>query len=1129
MKLFNVKTREVDPIDDQPTLHKAVLDGTHSFEAGSKINVTSPDGEFGTVPAENVADAVRAGFQIETPSQMAVREYVAKNKGLSGAVKVGLGQAADEALMGLPELVLSKTQDPLEVAKREALKKEHDLANSLGGTVGFLGSLFVGGPLWKGAASAGEKAAVLTAEKLAAHAGEEIGKRTLAKTAKEIAANVTSKAVGAGVEGAVVSLPHAITEAALGDPNDAAETLLAGVGVGALFGGSGALAKDFAKLSKDAAIKGASLITQQEETAKTLARKAAKTLTGVDEDDIAHYLLNPDRVNAAPERELIKDGIDSAISDRRTAVESLREQVGLVRRELDDGYKATKFDLARTKPPEGLADDILGALEEQKAVLGSLSEQADDALERSGLTFRKDDLLSFLDDVGGSIGVESGVGGNKAKSLAAGSMIPLDDQYALVLNTSTTGKGKWSAKTSDRWSVVDQADPEKKLGTFHVRVNEAPGYGDYATVYQADMGKNAGKGIGTKVYGKFKDHYGLLASDADSTSAAAKAVWSKLGGKTMPEDFAKRANELAKSATGEARLMVGKMGPSERVLISDEAVGAVNKLKAQRDRIASLGDEISASQLRQVLREVRKDIQWNRMAGEFNDTLNKARKTFTERVSTVLKDQVPEYGAYMGRMSAISQNLEQASKAFGTKERAVGALNAILSPKGQVKHEALAKLSELTGQNFVGQLDDLKRARGLLEQSRREDIRSQLLPELTGKLQRLEEQLVAAEAAYEPLRRLTPERSQAIIRNQGFKNASIEDRRALEALSAATGQDFLAQIKDRNVLDGFSKDRTNGSRRTLLGTLIGSLAGSPILGGLTGAAVDTHGGEILKRILDTNRNVSGLLFSEKAMKHVGDRLDDIPAMLGRMADRTNAKYARPATSSALARLLISDNAKSEPLAGKAEGSPRLRHLDQANDKASILVSNPELQARKLAELTKPISEGGAPMIGQAFGVKASQALTYLYTAMPKPPRPRSPFAPQVHYKPSNYDLAAFEDKVQIATDPLSALAELEHGTLTRAHVDALKGIYPGILRMIQSKVQTAVVSGVKPLAYAQRLKLSLLLDAPMDQSLTPQAINYYQEPYVAQQAAAAEQSTGGGPAVDISKAYMSQADRITSG
>lgn len=982
MRLFNTKTREIDPIDDEVALHNALLSGSHSFESGGVVNVTSPDGVLGNVPSENIAEAVKAGYKVETPSQRAVRQYVDDNKGMKGALKVGVGQLADEAAMGLPELIADHTQDPLEVAKREALKKEHALANTVGGLTGFGASLFVGGPLWKAGAKAGEKAAAHVAEKLAVTAGEEVGSRTIKSAARDIVANMTAKASGAAVEGGVVSLPHAITETALGDPDDAAETLLAGVGVGALLGGGGAMAKELFKLGKDGVVKGASLLTQQEETAKSLARRAAKVLTGVPEDDILHYLQNADRVNAAPPLEDLKFTLDDAIGRRRTAVEATKESLAVAKRELDDGYRVSLMDLQKEQAPEVYAKQLVSTLDEAKGKLGEMSEIADDLLEESGLSFKKKDLLSILDEVGGSIGV-------------------------------STGRGK------------------------------------------------------------------------------------------------------------------------TRALISDEAMNAAQKLKAQRDRVALLPEDIDARTLRTVLREVRKDIKWNQLAGEFNDTLNKARKTFTETVSGTLKEQVPKYGQQMAKMARLSESLEGMVKLAGDEGRALRTLNGIATPKGAQAEALLREFGDAMGMDLVAPLQRFKSSKQLRETAKRQDIRHLLLPEQTQKVTRLQEELARAEAAYEPVRRLSQERTQAIIRNQGFKNASIEDRTALEALSTSEGQDFLTLIKDRNVLDSFSKERPGGSRRTLLGTVLGNLSGGIVGGGIgavAGATTDVYGGAILKKLLDANRNVSGLLFSEKAMKTAAEKLDEIPGMLSRMSKKASPKNIRPGTTSALTRLLLGTNAPDAP-AEEAKAPTRLKKLEEFNDKASGWVANPQATAAKLAELTAPISNGGAPGIGAAFGRKASAALNYLYTEMPKPPRPRSPFAPQVAYVPPTYELAAFEDKVQVATDPFSALTELEHGTLTRAHVDALKAVYPGLLRMIQTKVQDAVVNGVEPLAYSQRAKLSMLLDVPMDTSLTPQAITYYQEAYVATEKAAAQQQQGGGfsATVNFADQVMTEADRITSG
>lgn len=1005
MNLYNTKTRKIDPIDDEEALQQALLSGTHSFEAGTKVEVLNPAGERGTVPAENVAEAIKAGYKIETPTQRTVREYVRENDGLKGDLKVGLGQLVDEAALGIPEMIFDKTGNPLDVAKKEALKKEHDLANTLGGITGFGASLLTGGPLWKAGSKVGEKVTAHVAEKLAVKAGEEVGSRTIKSAAKDIVGRMASKAAGAGVEGGIVSLPHAITEAALGDPGDAAETVLAGVGIGTLLGGGGALAKDFARLSKEAVLKGAGLVTSQKETIKSLARKGVTVATGVPEGDLEYYLLNPDRVNAAPEREAIKDRIDEGYAKLKTAVDVKREQLIQAQRQMDEAYTATYADLTNPKTDREAVSTLMGAADEQKKVLGSLSEQAEDALARMKGTISKKEIEKL---------------------------------------------------------VVDQIET--------LRVGGRGGLTDEAI---EDLVEEFGESVLKQV-----ENNGAI------------------------------VGEVNKAAEGYLNGLLGDL--------------------------QKLPEQLTGSEARQIMRGLRLDAQksFGAGAGAFDTVKERLIKNISEPLSNKLKKKSLEYDQYMGRMWAISKNLSKVSRLVKTENKTAQTIQKMFTDKGTFDREAIEELAALTGKDLLAPLEKYRLKVELKEAAKRGDITDKVVPELYGKVKRLEAEFKLAEQAFEPVRRLTPERTQAIILNQGYKNASIENRRALEALSKIEGEDFLTLIKDRNVRDSFSKERPNGSRRTLLGTMLGSLAGGPLgapIGAAAGATVDVYGGEILKRLIDANRNVAGLLFSEKAMKRAAEKIDEIPGMLSRMSERAKPKAMRSAVGYGVLRLMISDT---EEKPSEARRIPdRIRDLDRVRDKAAVLVSDPSAAAEKITELTRPISEGGAPGIGEALAQKASVAMNYLYKEMPKPPRPRSPFAPKVPYKPSDSEIAAFEDKAQVAADPFSVLTELEHGTLTRHHIDALKAIYPGIHKMIVGKIQSAVVDGVKPLTYAQRVKLSLLIDAPLDVSLEPRAVAYYQEAHGAVEEAEKQRAAGGGAfkaKVDVSTQQMTNLDRLAS-
>lgn len=248
LRLYNVQTRQPEDVDN---MEEAILQGTHSFPVGQRVNIRKGD-ETISIDTREINKAIQNGYTIERPNQRAVREYVEDNDGLGGAIKVGLSQFADEALLGLPEMIYDKTADPLEVAKKEALKKEHELANTLGGIGGFGASLYAPGvsALFKGATKGGNIVSKHLAEKIIASSSGQVGKRAAGKVAKDLAAKTAVGASKLGTEGLIFSAPHAITEAALGDPEAAAETLLSGVGFGAAFGGAGALTKELFKVSR---------------------------------------------------------------------------------------------------------------------------------------------------------------------------------------------------------------------------------------------------------------------------------------------------------------------------------------------------------------------------------------------------------------------------------------------------------------------------------------------------------------------------------------------------------------------------------------------------------------------------------------------------------------------------------------------------------------------------------------------------------------------------------------------------------------------------------------------------------------------------------------------------------------
>lgn len=251
--------------------------------SGKRVNVVNDKGEAFSVDESELANASAQGYQLESAEGRAVREYVEENKGLSGTARVALSSFANEATFGVTGAIEDHGLDALELKKSEALKRDHAAANILGGVAGFGTSLLYGGEFFEGARVA---KGVTEAAILGSKAATKVGVEAVAKTAtsaayrtaehalaeKSAAALITTKLVQAGVpaaeaaaaapglmrkmaasaagnavEGAIFSAPKAITEAALGDPERAGETLLYGLGGGALIGAAGPAAKGIFK------------------------------------------------------------------------------------------------------------------------------------------------------------------------------------------------------------------------------------------------------------------------------------------------------------------------------------------------------------------------------------------------------------------------------------------------------------------------------------------------------------------------------------------------------------------------------------------------------------------------------------------------------------------------------------------------------------------------------------------------------------------------------------------------------------------------------------------------------------------------------------------------------------------
>lgn len=152
--------------------------------------------------------------------------------------------------------------------------------------------------------------------------------------------------------------------------------------------------------------------------------------------------------------------------------------------------------------------------------------------------------------------------------------------------------------------------------------------------------------------------------------------------------------------------------------------------------------------------------------------------------------------------------------------------------------------------------------------------------------------------------------------------------------------------------------------------------------------------------------------------------------------------------------------------------------------------------------------GAAPNTTMALNSTISTAIQFLNSKLPKDAsRGGGLFARK--WEPSSVELAKFERYLEAVENPMSAIEDLESGSLTRESIEAIKVVYPDIYVRLQSEAMDQITQN-QELDYNKRLQLGVLLDLPSDSSLLPENIAALQQTFtdLKQQRTAASKEEG---------------------
>ena len=336
-------------------------------------------------------------------------------------------------------------------------------------------------------------------------------------------------------------------------------------------------------------------------------------------------------------------------------------------------------------------------------------------------------------------------------------------------------------------------------------------------------------------------------------------------------------------------------------VVGDEATAAKNKLEAMKKRILEPheepkpanwpglaydpgGDTVSAKELRNILNQIRRDIDWEHKLGERSETLNQARMSFQHGVRRMLSP-IEGYDEIMEQMKPLASTLNDMSKYFGTEDLATATLEKIRKggARGAIPEETLTKFSQLGQYTDIPQLlQDFEERRNTIAKIKGKPweygIR-EVLPQRAAEHEAALKALIEAETAYDPMRQMKLDPMYKALTTHNEKNQRLAQRQA-QAIQQRTGIPVEEQAADYGVLDRLRQNRTTGARMAALGgTLGGGIGGAAFgpegaaigaaAGGFGGAVFDKYSGTIAKRAIDIGTSLRQSTIAQLPPKFAG--------------------------------------------------------------------------------------------------------------------------------------------------------------------------------------------------------------------------------------------------------------------
>jgi hypothetical protein len=554
-------------------------------------------------------------------------------------------------------------------------------------------------------------------------------------------------------------------------------------------------------------------------------------------------------------------------------------------------------------------------------------------------------------------------------------------------------------------------------------------------------------------------HGALLGLGTGVALTAAGEIGSRIWGKAAPqigkvaEEQAFRTLDTTKAFAKEADRIPGGVRGVGRRLLDEGLVGF-------GDRVEDIAPKIGAARTK-AGEKIGSILEAADNAGFEGPKLEAVSERVDKEILPELKKLEKTNAGAVEKVKTLMSDLETYA----------GVPSAEVAAEEGIDRAALLKESRLTfkqAQDFRARLDDvirwntnplgpvneateaMKKIRGVIE-SELEQSGERAANKMGGSFLH---DYKEAKLAYRQLAVADKAATDAVIRTEANRVLSPSDYITGAALAHHGAK----------MLGGALLGAAGGSEES--GGDMGGLIGGAVTGGLAALAhhaLRTRGNSMSAVLLD---RLSALRGVERAVQHVD-----------RQVERGVSGFFREETH---VPVKLHDAIRGEGKEHAAETS--IRRVMKA-------ASNSEAHAGDIERAAAPIA-AHAPKTANSMQRAALRATMYLANAVPHQVV-RPSITPQFDRKISaltDTQKHEYLRQVQAVHDPMTVLADMEAGRVTRTQVQALQNVYPSLYREVVQKVHDRLSSLSQPLDYGQKVQLSTLLGVPADGTLSPQFV-----------------------------------------